>query len=492
MADCFYLTTKQYIMKKQFKTIILFGLLCLSSCLFQRCNLSDFGDTNNNPNATSTPVTAALLTNALANLGRVHIAQGLYAQYFSESQYTDESRYRRREFGFGDYDGVLYDLENIIINNSEEDKKTAALPHGSHNNQIAVARILKVFFLSRVTDFLGDVPYFEALKGDPTPTYDLQEEIYRDFFKELDEAVQQFDRGNPATGDILFNGDITAWKKFANSYRLQLALRLSKVDSNLGKQQVLAALAADGGVMESQADNAVLMYPGGPYQSPFFWLYLNYRAWGLCDVFVNFLEERADPRLRVFGVPNENGEVIGIPYGVPREQAVAFINQHEDWSLILAPEWRQETSPFLVLSTADTYLARAEAAALGWTNEDAAELYGLGVRASMEWWEVYDPNTFEAYMAGPKVAIAGNDALEKIRFQRYLSFFPNGDFGWTIWRRTNVPELTPTPYAVNPGGQIPRRFVYWSREANLNPENYQVAVDRLGGDEMSGRVWWDK
>lgn len=480
-------------MKPDFKIIISCFFAALLVLFTGGCDMGDFGDTNENPNATTVPITSALLTNALTNTNSTFVIEGLYSQYLSESQYTDLSRYSRREYGFWDYSGVLYDLENIIIQNTDEETKEDVLNFGSNNNQIAIARILKVFFFSRITDMLGDVPYFEALKGDPSPAYDLQEEIYPDFFKELDEAVKQFDGGLSAQGDILFLGNKDRWKRFANSLRLMLALRVSEAAPDLGRTQALAALSADGGVMENNRDNAVLNYPGDDFRNPWFSTYDGRKDYAISEILVQYLQGLEDPRLVVYGSPDIDGEVTGIPYGLPRENALEFTGQHPNWSFALAPQWRQQDSPLAVLTAGDVYLARAEAAALSWTSESVMEMYEAGIQASMEYWGVYDPGAFEKYMGQPGVAISNGAGLDKVRFQRWLSFFPNGYLGWTLWRRTGVPDLQPTPYAVNTSGEIPRRYVYWSREANLNPENYQAAVDRMGGeDTMDGRVWWDR
>ena len=81
-----------------------------------------------------------------------------------------------------------------------------------------------------ITDRWGDIPYSDALKGDPNVTFDTQEVIYKDLIKELTEAVAQFTTGGAAVkGDIIYGGDIAKWKKFANSCRMLMALRLSKV-----------------------------------------------------------------------------------------------------------------------------------------------------------------------------------------------------------------------------------------------------------------------
>lgn len=67
-------------MKNLFKSISLIAF----AFLFSTCSLSDFGDVNKNPNATTVPVTSALLTNVLSGLGgwTQGMNEGLYAQYF--------------------------------------------------------------------------------------------------------------------------------------------------------------------------------------------------------------------------------------------------------------------------------------------------------------------------------------------------------------------------------------------------------------------------
>lgn len=483
-------------MKRSFKTIAALLFLLLAGGVFQSCDIADFGDTNVSPNNTNKPIPAALLTNAIAGIGSTYALEGLYCQYWSESQYTDASRYSRTEGGFGTYSAQLYDLENIIINNTDEALKPAALVFGSHNNQIAVARILKAYYFARLTDYFGDLPYSQALKGEVRPVYDTQQAIYTSLFSELDAAVKQFDGGLAARGDILYSGNITRWKKFANSLRLILALRISKADAALGSAQAKAALAADGGVITANADNAMLNYPGGNFNNPWFSAYLTRQDYALSQTMERFLSDRNDPRLFVFGTPDKSNKVIGIPYGVPREQAIAFTNQNPTWAYVLHPDWRKNNTPFPILTAASVTLARAEAAALGWTTENAEQLYKDGIKLSFEYWKVFNQTSYDAYLAGNMVAFAAGDNagnLSKIRFQRYLAFFPDGLQGWSEWRRTGVPALTPSAFALNSSKQIIRRYIYPPTEANLNKENYDAAVSRIqGGDTNDGRVWWDK
>jgi len=225
--------------------------LALSSVVLFGCSKSidDFGDMNVNPNSTPIPVTSALLTNVLSGIGGTAsgITPGYYCQYFAQTQYTDESRYTPPQSDFdGFYSGVLNDLQNIINVNSDAKYKDLAALNGSNANQIAIARILKAYYFWIVTDYWGDVPYTQALKGNSDIAYDKQSAIYPALIAELKAAVAQFNVGIAVRGDIIYAGNTTKWTKFANSLRMMMALRLSKVDAATGKAEFAAALATAG------------------------------------------------------------------------------------------------------------------------------------------------------------------------------------------------------------------------------------------------------
>lgn len=474
--------------------------LGFASVMLFTASCSDFGTMNDNPNAIVTPVTSALLTNALLDFDSPatngSIRNGLYCQYFAETQYTETSLYAIPQIGWdGNYAGSLYDLQNIINNNTDPATKAYAALNGSNNNQIALARIVKAYRFLMLTDQWGDMPYSEALQLKTQPKYDTQQEIYTGLFKELKEAVAQFDGGASPAGDIVHSGNLTRWKKFANSLRLIMAVRLSKVDPTTGKAQFLDALASTGGVIDANEDNTQVAYPGGTFNSPWYNTYNGRKDYGISDVIVNMLYATSDARVNAYGEPNASGTVVPMPYGLTRDDAVNYTNAHADWSRILNPTYRAGSATSFVLTAASVYLARAEAAALGWTTESASTMYSKGLEMSWKQWGVFDQAKFNAFMSNASVQLGttNDDILTKVRTQRYISFFPDGANGWSEWRRTGVPALAPTPKATNVSKQIPRRFVYGSNEPNLNKTNYQAAVSRLtGGDTQDAKIWWDK
>ena len=163
-------------MKKTFHKI---GVLALGIVLLaSSCNkLKDFGTTNVDPSATNKPITSALLTNVLSAIGAFASSNtsSLYCQFYSETQYPDISCYAiNTATPMANYSGLLYDLQNIIINNTDDATKATAALNGSNNNQIGIARILKAYIFWVQTDRWGDLPYTKALTGDPNVDFDTQ------------------------------------------------------------------------------------------------------------------------------------------------------------------------------------------------------------------------------------------------------------------------------------------------------------------------------
>jgi len=482
----------KYSMKHKFLTV-----LCAALVLGSACNKVDFGEINKDPNRTVEPITSALLTNVLSSFannvwdaGGVRTIGGLYAQYFSETQYTDASRYSRPTFNFDLYPGVMYDLQNIINYNSDPATAEKAAVNGSNANQIAVARILRAFYFKMVTDLWGDVPYSEALKGKGDVAYDTQDAIYPAILSELKGAIAQFDGGLPAKGDILYNGNIAKWKKLANSLRMLTALQMSKVNPTLGKSEFAAALADANGSISTNADNATITYPGGNFLNPFYNYYNVTKRddYAVSKTIIDTLNSYSDPRVNIVG-----SSTVGFPYGLTRDNAVAFANANTNYARLTNPAWGNATSPVVVIGAANILLARAEAAQLGWTSEDPTTLYNDGIKASWEQWGVYNAATYAAYIANPKISLATGEPLKKIAIQEWLAWYPNGTQGWNVWRRTGYPLLAPAPGQANP---IPRRIPYGPGEPQTNPTNFATAAARYtgpdGANSQFARVWWDK
>ena len=479
-----------------YKKIVL-GLGVVSALFaIQSCDkIKDFKDLNTNPNATATPITAALLTNVEAGMGGnlvfdaggINTGAGLYAQYYSETQYTEVSRYGRPNYNYDAYfAGPIQDLQTIIDYNSDPTTAEAAALYGSNKNQIAIARILKAHYVKFLTDAAGDLPYFNTLKGREgviTYPYDKQQDIYKDLLKELKEAVDQFvSTGLPVQGDIIFGGDISKWKKYANSLRLLLALNMQKADAATGKSEFQAALSNSAGVISSNADNVTINYIGGNFPQVFYNYYVLIQRldFGVSKTMTDQLAAYSDPRATVFGSSTK-----GFPYGLTRDNAVAFAGANSDWARILAEPLRQGNSPLTIIGAANIWLARAEAAQLGWTSEVVATDFANGIQASFDQWGLGSAATY--------IAARGVPDMQKIATQEWIAWFPNGLEGWNVWRRTGFPVLTPAPGTTT---GIPRRAPYGTNDYSYNATNVATAAASytVNGvtDSQWARIWWDK
>jgi hypothetical protein len=510
----------KYISFKYFLLVSISAFLLVgSSCK----KLENFEDTNVNPNGSLTPITAALLTNAQIQLGTIiagtasgGVRAGLYAQYFAETQYTEASLYQEPKLDFaGLFAGPLMDLQQIINKNTDPATKESVIGSGSNANQIATATILKTYFIWAVTDRWGDVPYAEALQGAAnfSPKYDEQMAIYTKMLADLKAAIAGFDAGTPMKGDIMYSGDQGKWKKLANTLRMFIALRMSKIYPNPGQLAATEFALAENdvnGSIESNEENFTINYPGGSFKNAWFNIYDGRKDYGFSKTIADIMTNMGDARKAAFSSNN-----TAFPYGLTRDDAVAFTNSVADvYAKVLADANRTENAPLNVVNVATSLLARAEAVERGWIAGNAAALYTAGITKSFEQWGV--DAAAPAYIASPQVnylngtgggvnigsnafnSIVGADAvtatpLQRIALQRYLAHYPDGIQGWSEWRRTGVPNLKPSAFAVNsPGKQIPRRYVYATNEYSLNPTQVAIAVARLtGGDLMSSKMWWD-
>lgn len=482
--------------------------------------ISDFGNTNVNPNGSTTPITAALLTNVESQMGGVaaNIRGAIYAQHISETQYTDVSLYQLPQLSSsGTYAGPMMDCQVIINQNSDPKTAGVASNSGSNANQIGVAKILKAYLMWTLTDKWGDLPYSEALQGagNKAPKYDTQEDIYKAIFKDCRDGINSFDGGQWMKGDIIYGGDPAKWKKLANSIRMIAAIRLSKrypANTDYPALEFAAAATHPAGYINSNADNFTLSFPGGAYRNTWFVTYDGRADYAQSKTIGDVLAALGDTRQAAYGT----NAAQCFPYGLVRNDAVNFDQTVTggNYSKVLAAAYRAENSPIYILTAAHSLLAAAEGREMNWFGVgNAKDYYDAGVMASFAQWGVTMPaaylTTAAAYNTGvgapgnvgansygsikPAQNAATPNNIARIALQYWLATYINGNEAWANMRRTGYPNILPTNFATNSGGQIPRRYVYGTDEYALNPAQLATAVGRLaGGDTQDSRVWWDK
>jgi hypothetical protein len=476
----------------------LFSILSIATVLLS-CN--KFDDINVAPTALSEPSSRGLLTNSIQSMpglmmGGTAVSRNgsLYVQYLAEGPYPGPSLYNERTFSFATwYTGPLFNLQKIIQYNSEGAKFADPNVNGSKDNQIGVARILKAFYFLQMTDRWGDIPYSDALKGDQafSPKYDKQQDIYTDLFKELKEAQAQIKTNeSPVVGDVLLNGDMAAWKRFANTTRMIMALRLSKIDPAKGKTEFAAAVT-DGAISSNSQNVSYKFIAGDPNNyNPWYNNYSvdNRNDYAISKTLTDYMDTKNDPRLKVYAENLAGGAVKGLQYG--RNSAV---NIPAAFSRI-GSAFRSAGSSLNIYNYAQVLFMMAEAAKIGYiTGGDAtaATHYYDAIKASWEQYGVYDATAYASYIANPAIAYDPAKGYQLIMTEKWVHMYLNGWEAWNDWRRTGFPVLTQAVDAVDPRG-IPRRLGYPTAEGSLNGDNYKAAVTAMGGDHNYIRVWWDK
>ena len=520
--------------------------------LFSACDsLGDFGDTNRNPTA-ATEIEPAIEFTTIqlgtagsrweiwrANLiyneliiqhlgtnsgflgrGERYMLSSAYAPAFFEAAYSGG-------INAASWLAVVKNVENLV--NRLEGQEGVAT---EDVNRLAAARIWRVLIYQRLTDTYGDIPYFQAgqgyLSGEFTPRYTPQDSIYYGMHDELQAAIDQFDSSQPmyGTADLVYGGDISQWKKFANSLQLRLALRIVKVDPTRAQQWATEAI--NGGVMESNDDMAYISHQDGPSTGPR-GFNTNANSEGLAgfgaslprisQAMVDFMKERDDPRLLTYGARLVDGQVIANPdtiKGWPNGYTAFTIDQHPDHDatasynqyLALHPALDDLNDPFFFQTYAEVEFMLAEAAARGWTGGDAQSHYEAGVRAAMNYLSLYgeeasiDPAEIDQYLeANPYVGGSLSEQLDQINTQYWAATLLNGFEAWANWRRSGYPQLDPAPVddpeqaaGSTTDGEIMRRLIYPTSEEGLNAEHYEAARNRQNitdQNQLVAPVWWD-
>lgn len=486
-------------MKKLLKqtSLVVLSLGILSSC-------GDFGNMNVDPNNVSNPQTQLLLTQAQKSVSSVISSTRpmYYVQYLATTQYDQGETYTGTQADFnGWYTGALKDLTEIIDLNESDPARY--ISGGNAQNQIAVARIMKVYFMQMMVDRWGPLPYSEALKGNDNfqPAYDDDDAIYVDLINELKAAASQINTSAVGVqGDIIFDGDMSRWIQFANSLRAKIALRMADANSSLAKSE-----------FENAATNLItedVMYQylaESANENPWYSRYLTRSDHGISDVMDDFMTPKEDHRLTVYANPApdfDNGdgitqfdEVIGMTYSILDPGSVTNSSISFPGAAIGAggPGVGIQDAPLPILTVSEIHFMLSEAAARGWSvTGDAPTHYELAIKASWEQWGVYEEGAFNAYMSHDDVAFDAANYKKSIGEQKWVALFPNGYEAWAEWRRLGYPILTPHEYASNASGEIPVRFSYPASELTLNKASYEAALNTLGGpDDDQTHIFWD-
>lgn len=505
-------------MKLKFKFfIVIITVLVIGGCT------DDFEDINTNKNQTEVITDPSLLlANIIRTIGNTNwdnsfdrgaIFADQVSNYYVGS-FGDLARDYANRFNWGYYD-ILKDIDFMIA---------AAENQGMHNYK-GIGLVLRAFIFQNITDNFGPIPYSEAGKaaaGINFPKYDTQEQVYSGILAELEMANELLGTTNEVVGsDILYNGNVANWKKFANSLRLRILMRQSdRVDPSSALQTIVNNPNTYP-LFTSHTDQAALQYlEDSPNQHPAYTG--NVSDWSsasttrLSLTMETVLKSINDPRIAAFALPTSatigtsNPEYYGVPNGVSNTTNYNGGVQNQSlMGLLFAPQQYNvdlvspNAAQSVLMPYSEVAFILAEAAEKGFITGEAATYYYNGIADQFAYYASIIPDNWvvptaaqmipaASYYNQESVAYEGSQEqkLTKIYTQKWLSLFLVGFEAWSEWRRTEVPALVPGADAF---GDIPVRYVYPADEQRINSDNYEEAVQMLGGngDVITTKVWWD-
>jgi hypothetical protein len=396
----------------------------------------------------------------------------------------------------------------------------------------ALALILKVASMHRVTDVYGPIPYTQYGSGGTSAVYDSQKDVYYAFFKDLDTAVtnlkaylsQNAGKKPFAKFDMIYAGDYSRWLKFANSLRLRLAMHIVKADPAKAKAEGEKALdPANGGVITLNSENVLVS--GYGLKHPLRTMTDNWSDMSMGASMECYLAGYKDPRLSKYFDKATDAAVAGKYKGI-RIGSVVSKSDYGGYSTINFKdnETIKPSTPIQLMTAAELYFLRAEAALRGWSHAGGSvkELYEKGVNTSLDQWgegaqaaayledaankpiDYADPkNRANNALAPSTITIRWDEGaatdvkMERIITQKWIAMFPEGQEAWTEYRRTGYPKLLPV-VNNNSGGKIDtkiqiRRLPFPQTEYVANKPEVEKAIQLLGGPDNGGtRLWWDK
>ncbi|RCR69469.1 SusD/RagB family nutrient-binding outer membrane lipoprotein [Larkinella punicea] len=470
---------------------------------------NEFEEINTNPNVPNTVTADLLLPNIIRstvneNMGTAWGIGNSVMQYTAKIQFVNEDRYL-----WGEQNGI-WNTTYSTLREVQNMYNIASSTTPVQKNYQGIALVMKSWMMSLVTDAYGDAPYTEATKGKDMayfPKYDTQETIYNGILKDLADASALLAPENGVVnGDILFGGDVTKWKKMANSLRVRYLMRISNKRDIKADLQAIVSNPTATPVFTSNTDNAALRYlPTVPNQFPLYTARVgSFDEFRLSKTLGDRLTQLNDTRLAVFARPTVASVAagkpayVGVPNGLDDNSALTYNGGAQNVSRVGATyyidgfgtptEANLNIAKGIIMTYAELQFILAEAAQKKLITGDAKSYYEKGITASFAYYGLEVP---AGYLAQANVAFNDAKALELIGTQKWIALFYSGLEGWFDWRRTGYPTITPGPSNLN-GNKVPVRFPYPSSELNLNKASVEEAIARQGVNDINTAVWWDK
>lgn len=388
---------------------------------------------------------------------------------------------------------------------------------GKNSLSYAWALILRAQAFLRFTDIYGPFPM--DMEGHRTTVYASQKDIYIQLIQDLSTASEYIAKNTElehegsvyAPYDFVYKGDFNKWRKFANSLKLRIAIRISNVEPEIAR--LTAEEAVRDGVIENNQDNCLITYNKSG-------LWVMSSSWGdsrICADIESYMTGYKDPRINAYFLPTtvkEKRTYVGCRAGAPIESNVLAKRIYSAVNV-------SQSTPGIWLTASEMLFCKAEGTLRGWNmgETSAKELYEKAIGLSFEQWNVggvekylNDSTSVEAdyedalggfgvdFQHVSDITIKWEDdvpldiKMERLITQKWIALYPNGQEAWNEIRRTGFPKIFPIPQIITEGNLLtPNRIPFDNNEQVNNRDNYRIAVQLLGGpDNYETKMWWQR
>jgi hypothetical protein len=399
------------------------------------------------------------------------------------------------------------------------------------NNEVFLraAQIVLYDQATQMVDLWGDIPFSEAGMLNKTgellyAKFDAASEIYNQALQDLGATAAYFENPvltsltqiNFSKQDILLNGNLDLWRRYANSLRLRLLMRISYVDEARARDEVLTLLSDpqkypllnDEGY--KPAANDILLYPLATYTDD---LHAAFTDWTNYPAPYFMLEKTLKPAndLRIPVLFDKYGSMLNnqfypnkefnaMPLDLSRVEQQAKLGNYA--ILDSATFLYNSKLPGVVMTSSEVSFLKAEAFER-WGGGDPSSEYRKGIEHSIVFYYYLNSLNTKGVLSSPSaqeinkffdeslfIQYTGTseEKLAKIWTQKWVHFgFLQSGQRWAEQRRTSYPRLEFTS-ATLPGYELPpSRLTYPTSERTFNANYQNVAAN----DQRDIEIFWD-
>lgn len=396
----------------------------------------------------------------------------------------------------------------------------------------------------KVVDLHGDIPWSAAgllsTNGGnyqaAAPKYDKAQDIYTTMLDSLKSFADELKvmtlptalTTQMNTQDFINHGNVTLWKKYCNSLRLRMLMRVSGVASFQSRvnSEISTILGNSGSypLALTNSDNIMIRVvttsnnPGinnGTNSGDNSDFYQGLIGWGYADragkLMIDTMNNNFDPRLRAIFEPGDSakkylsGKYIGVSPLLTGSQQndtlrSGFIARYNRSTLS-----QNIFLPGMLVNSAEVNFLLAEYYLNQSQDANAKSAYEAGITQSINYYYwvrslsnnsvsgtltplgTTEINDYLASNIAWSKATTNAQKLNLIAIQKWINYNVLQPIEcWSEWRRLKLPVLTFT--SDGSSAAPPNRWVYPSSESTYNSANYSAVQ---ANDNLTTKIFWD-